>query len=214
MNRVAVIDYGMGNLHSVAKAVEHVGDDLHLSVTADEKIIMAADRIIFPGVGAMRDCMGEIKRLGIDDILRRFVEDKPVLGVCVGMQALLGRSGENNGIDCIGFFEGNVEHFEEGMRDEKGAALKVPHMGWNEVKQARQHPLWQGIADNSRFYFVHSYFVSPKNVDEVVGESNYPETFATALAKPNIFAVQFHPEKSQTAGLQMYKNFLGWDGSL
>lgn len=214
MNRVAVIDYGMGNLHSVAKALEHVGNDLQLSVTADEKIIMAADRIIFPGVGAMRDCMGEISRLGIDDMLRRVVEDKPILGICVGMQALMEHSMENNGIDCIGLFAGNVKRFADDMRDVNGGRLKVPHMGWNEVRLTKSHPMWHGIADNSRFYFVHSYFVTPVNQDEVVGESSFPAPFACALAKQNVFAVQFHPEKSQAAGLQLYKNFLTWNGSL
>jgi len=214
MNRVAVIDYGMGNLHSVAKAVEHVGDDLQLSVTSDEKIIMAADRVIFPGVGAMRDCMGEIIRLGIDDILRRFVETKPVLGVCVGMQALLEHSEENNGVDCIGLFAGNVIKFKEGMTNDSGETLKVPHMGWNKVRHSKSHPLWHDIPDNSRFYFVHSYYVKPGNANDVVGESTYPEYFTAALAKQNIFAVQFHPEKSQTVGLQLYKNFLTWDGGL
>lgn len=212
MNRVAVIDYGMGNLHSVAKAVEHVGDDLQLSVTADEKIIMAADRIIFPGVGAMRDCMAEIKRLGIDDMLRRLVEERPILGICVGMQALLEHSEENNGVDCIGLFRGNVKRFRDDMRV-GGERLKVPHMGWNEVRQTRPHPMWRDIPDNSRFYFVHSYYVTPADPADVVGESAYPDTFAAALARDNVFAVQFHPEKSQTAGLQLYRNFLDWDGS-
>ena len=213
MNRVAVIDYGMGNLHSVAKAIEHVGNNLHLSVTADEKTIMAADRIIFPGVGAMRDCMAEIKRLGLDDMLRRLVEDRPILGICVGMQALMEHSMENNGIDCIGLFPGNVKRFGNDLHDEHGERLKVPHMGWNEVRHTRPHPLWRDIADNSRFYFVHSYYVTPANPDEIYGESSYPQPFACALAKQNVFAVQFHPEKSQTAGLQLYKNFLSWDGS-
>ena len=212
MNRVAVIDYGMGNLHSVAKAVEHVGDDLQLSVTSDEKIIMAADRVIFPGVGAMRDCMGEIIRLGIDDILRRFVETKPVLGVCVGMQALLEHSEENNGVDCIGLFAGNVIKFKEGMTNDSGETLKVPHMGWNKVRHSKSHPLWHDIPDNSRFYFVHSYYVKPGNANDVVGESTYPEYFTAALAKQNIFAVQFHPEKSADAGLQLLRNFCHWMG--
>lgn len=212
MNRVAVIDYGMGNLHSVAKAVEHVGDNLQVSVTADEKTMLNADRIIFPGVGAMRDCMGEIKRLGIDDMLRRLVEDRPVFGICVGMQALMQHSEENGGVDCIGLFEGNVVRFPKDMVGEDGDHLKVPHMGWNEVKQIGTHPMWNNIEDNSRFYFVHSYFVTPTSHDDVVGESAYPETFTAALAKKNVFAVQFHPEKSQTVGLQLYKNFLEWDG--
>jgi glutamine amidotransferase len=214
MNRVAVIDYGMGNLHSVAKAVEHVGDNLHLSVTADEKTIMAADRIIFPGVGAMRDCMAEIRRLGLDEMLRRLVEDRPVLGICVGMQAMLDHSEENNGVDCIGLFGGNVKRFPGNMVDARGHRLKVPHMGWNEVRQTQSHHMWNDIADNSRFYFVHSYYVQPADASQVAGESDYPETFTVALAKPNVFAVQFHPEKSQQAGLQLYKNFLSWDGSI
>ena len=186
MNRVAVIDYGMGNLHSVAKAVEHVGEDLQLSVTSDEKTIMAADRVIFPGVGAMRDCMGEIKRLGLDDMLRRFAEEKPVLGVCVGMQALLEHSAENNGVDCIGLFKGKVKRFADDMV-ENGEHLKVPHMGWNEVNQIKPHPLWNNIADASRFYFVHSYFAVPENLADIVATSAYPESFAVALAKPNVF---------------------------
>ena len=213
MNRVAVIDYGMGNLHSVAKAVEHVGNNLQLSVTADEKTIMAADHIIFPGVGAMRDCMAEIRRLGIGDMLHRLAEDRPILGVCVGMQALLEHSEENGGVDCIGLFKGNVKRFGSDMKDEHGERLKVPHMGWNVVSHTHNHPLWQDIADNSRFYFVHSYYACPSDPADIVGESAYPENFTAALAKQNVFAVQFHPEKSQTAGLQLYKNFLSWDGS-
>jgi len=212
MNRVAVIDYGMGNLHSVAKAVEHVGDNLQLSVTANEKTILAADRVIFPGVGAMRDCMGEIRRLGIDDILRRVAETRPVFGICVGMQALMNHSEENGGIDCIGLFAGDVKRFPADLEDDKGERLKVPHMGWNEVRHTRAHPMWQDIADTARFYFVHSYYVTPANAEDVVGESQYPETFTAALTKENVFAVQFHPEKSQTAGLQLYKNFLTWNG--
>ena len=213
MNRVAVIDYGMGNLHSVAKAIEYVGENLQLSVTADEKVIMAADRIVFPGVGAMRDCMGEIRRLGIDDMLRRLVEDRPILGICVGMQALLDHSEENNGVDCIGLFRGNVKRFPADMTDGNGDRLKVPHMGWNGVRQSQPHIMWKNIPDNSRFYFVHSYYVSPENANEVMGESTYSTPFTAALSRNNVFAVQFHPEKSQTVGLQLYKNFLEWDGN-
>jgi glutamine amidotransferase len=213
MKKVAVIDYGMGNLHSVAKAVEHVGDDLQLSVTADEKTIMAADSIIFPGVGAMRDCMAEIKRLGLDDILHRFAEDRPILGICVGMQAMMEHSDENNGVDCIGLFRGNVQQFRPDMVDARGERLKVPHMGWNEVRQNRAHPMWKGIADNSRVYFVHSFYVSPNSASGVVGASDYPSPCTAALPRPNIFAEQFHPEKSQAAGLQLYKNILQWEGN-
>lgn len=212
-NRVAVIDYGMGNLHSVAKAVEHVaGADLKLDVTAQEDVIMAADRVIFPGVGAIRDCMAEIRRLGLDDLVRRLVEEKPVLAICVGMQALMERSEENNGVDCIGLFRGEVKRFPAGVLDDQGQYFKVPHMGWNTVRQTRPHPMWAGIPDNSRFYFVHSFYVAPAGPGDTVGESAYPGPFAAALAKRNVFAVQFHPEKSQDHGLQLLKNFLSWDG--
>lgn len=211
--RVAVIDYGMGNLHSVAKAVEKVaGAGLKLDVSADEQVIMAADRVIFPGVGAMRDCMAEIRRLGFDELLARIVLEKPVLAICVGMQALMEHSEENNGVDCIGLLPGQVKRFSTGLLDSQGQQLKVPHMGWNTVRQTRAHPMWAGIPDNSRFYFVHSYYVAPSSPDHVVAESAYPEPFAVTLTKQNVFAVQFHPEKSQDHGLQLLKNFMTWDG--
>ncbi len=211
--RIAVIDYGMGNLHSVAKAIEHVAPGVKLDVTADEKLIREAGRIVFPGVGAIRDCMAEIRRLGIDDILRRLVEDRPVLAICVGMQALMESSEENNGVDCIGLFQGRVRRFAPGLKDEHGDALKVPHMGWNNVRQTRPHAMWRDIPDDSRFYFVHSYFVEPASPTEVVGQSFYPQAFTCAMAHRNVFAVQFHPEKSQRHGLQLLKNFTTWDGA-
>jgi imidazole glycerol-phosphate synthase subunit HisH len=214
MNRIAVIDYGMGNLHSVGKALEHVADDsVQISITADEKAIMAADRIVFPGVGAMRDCMAGIKALGVDDMLRRAVEDKPVLAICVGMQALMEFSEENGGVDCIGLFPGRVTRFADPLIDPAtDEVLKVPHMGWNVVSQTKAHPLWLNIEDNSRFYFVHGYYVVPTAVAEVTGVTDYPDTFCSSLAHKNIFAVQFHPEKSQDCGLQLLKNFISWDG--
>ena len=213
MSSIAVIDYGMGNLHSVAKALEHVGSaDLKVHVTADEKTILGADRVLFPGVGAIRDCMAEIRRLRVDHIVREVAASKPVLGICVGMQALMEHSEENNGVDCIGLFKGNVCRFSDGEVDADGAHLKVPHMGWNTVKQVKPHFLWQGIPDESRFYFVHSYFVRPALDAEVMGETNYPRPFAAAMGRENIFAVQFHPEKSQTHGLQLLQNFLNWNG--
>lgn len=211
--RVAVIDYGMGNLHSVAKAVEKVaGAGLKLDVSADEQVIMAADRVIFPGVGAMRDCMAEIRRLGFDELLARIALEKPVLAICVGMQALMEHSEENNGVDCIGLLPGKVKRFATGLLDSQGQQLKVPHMGWNIVRQTRSHPMWTGIPDNSRFYFVHSYYVEPGSPDHVVAKSAYPDPFAVTLATQNVFAVQFHPEKSQDNGLQLLKNFMTWDG--
>ena len=157
MQTVAVIDYGMGNLHSVAKALEHVGAGKVL-VTSDAAVIREADRVVFPGVGAIRDCMAEIKRLGFDELVREVSQDRPFLGICVGMQALLERSEENGGVDCIGLFPGQVRFFGKDL-SEDGERLKVPHMGWNEVAQAVKHPLWHDIPDHARFYFVHSYYI-------------------------------------------------------
>jgi len=218
MNNVAVIDYGMGNLHSVAKALESLGDDVHVDVTSDAGRILAADRIIFPGVGAIRDCMAEIRRLGVDAIVRQaLAANKPVLAICVGMQALMDSSDENGLVECLGILPGSVKRFggESGtLLDGDGQRLKVPHMGWNRVKQVTGHPLWQGIDDNSRFYFVHSYYVAPADQLQVAGVTEYGHEFAAALGKQSLFAVQFHPEKSQHSGLQLLRNFLGWDGRL
>ena len=216
MNRVVVIDYGMGNLHSVGKALEYVDENISLTVSADPQKIRDADRLIFPGVGAMRDCMAEIKRLKIDELLMQARQEKPILGICVGMQAMLSFSEENNGVDCIGLFPGEVKRFQEGQKDGNSDLLKVPHMGWNEVKQTSSHPMWQSILNNSRFYFVHSFYATPdthqKNKANIVGKSSYTVPFCSAIADKNIFAVQFHPEKSQTVGLQLLKNFLSWNG--
>jgi imidazole glycerol-phosphate synthase subunit HisH len=215
---VAVIDYGMGNLHSVAKAFEHVSDDKHeIVVTANPDIINNADRIVFPGVGAIRDCMAEIKRLNIDTLVKKAISEKPVFAVCVGMQALFDRSEENNGVDCIGIFPGVVKYFGSDLKDIQGARLKVPHMGWNTVKQIKNsHPVWKGIHDNSYFYFVHSYRaeITAANEQYVAGTCEYGQTFAAAMSKTNVFATQFHPEKSHNDGLQLYKNFLNWNGAL
>jgi len=221
MNKVAVLDYGMGNLHSVAKAVEHVGRELEKStgvatevtVTADAKIIAGADRVIFPGVGAIRDCMAEIKRLNVGKIVEEAMKTKPVLAICVGMQALMQRSEENGGVECLGFMEGEVRYFGDNHVNDSGHRLKVPHMGWNQVKQTVVHPLWEGIPDNSRFYFVHSYYVHAAGHTKVAGVTNYGVELVATIADDNIFATQFHPEKSQTAGLTLLKNFLQWDGS-
>ena len=220
MNRIAVIDYGMGNLHSVAKALEHVASQLGLDtevlVTSDPHLIASADRVIFPGVGAIRDCMAEINRLDVGKIVRDAVATKPVFAICVGMQALMSRSEENGGIDCLDLIDGEIRFFGEKLTDAQGQKLKVPHMGWNEVEQVQNHPLWQGVPARSRFYFVHSYYLphdenSPSR--GVVGVSHYGDEIAAVLAKPNLFATQFHPEKSQEAGLTLLRNFLNWDGS-
>jgi glutamine amidotransferase len=211
MNKtVAVIDYGMGNLHSVASAVSHVAPDVNVLVTANEADILAADHVIFPGVGAIRDCMAEIRRLQLDSTVKKVIEQgQPLLGVCVGMQALMTHSEENGGVDCLDVFSGEVKLFKgEAVEREH---LKVPHMGWNNVKTVVDHPLWQGIATNTRFYFVHSYYVDLHN-DLVIGECEYGVPFAAMVARKNVAAVQFHPEKSDTAGLRLIRNFLHWDG--
>lgn len=194
MQTVAVIDYGMGNLHSVAKALEHVGAGRVL-VSSDAAVIREADRVVFPGVGAIRDCMAEIRRLGFDALVREVSQDRPFLGICVGMQALLERSEENDGVDCIGLFPGQVRFFGKDLH-EAGEHLKVPHMGWNQVSQAVEHPLWHEIPDQARFYFVHSYYIEAGNPRQVVGHGHYGVDFAAALAEGSRFAVQFHPERA------------------
>lgn len=218
MNRIAVIDYGMGNLHSVAKALEHVGRELEeaveVIVTADANQIAGADRVIFPGVGAIRDCMAEILRLDVDQIVKDAIKSKPVLAICVGMQALMSSSEENGGVDCLGFIDGKVKYFGDDLRDADEARLKVPHMGWNQVSQTAPHPLWKNVPDNSRFYFVHSYYVETAKQNIVTGTANYGKEFVATLADSNIFATQFHPEKSQDVGLTLLRNFLQWDGSV
>jgi glutamine amidotransferase len=210
---VAVIDYGMGNLHSVASALEHVGAERVL-VTHDPALIAEAERVIFPGVGAIRDCMAEIRRLRCDELLHTVLETRhiPVLGICVGMQALVEHSEENGGVDCLGLLPGRVRFFGEGLLDASGGRLKVPHMGWNRVEQTLDHPLWSGIASGTRFYFVHSYYVDAAP-ELVAGRCEYGLRFAAALARENLFAVQFHPEKSAEPGLRLLRNFLGWDGT-
>lgn len=215
MKSVAVIDYGMGNLHSVAHALRSLDPNLQVQVTGDAALIREADRVIFPGVGAMRDCMAEIRRLGLDQLLPALMRDRPVLAICVGMQALMQSSEENGHVDCLGIFAGDVRRFGGGgeLLGADGERLKVPHMGWNCVRQQGAHPLWQGIEENSRFYFVHSYYVAPADDSIVAGTTDYGLRFAAALQRDNLFAVQFHPEKSHRVGLQLLRNFLSWDGS-
>ena len=218
MNKIAVIDYGMGNLHSVAKALEHVGRELdeqvEVVVTADANVIAGADRVIFPGVGAIRDCMAEILRLDVGQIVKDAIQTKPVLAICVGMQALMNTSEENGGVNCLGFLDGEVRYFGDDLRDGDGLRLKVPHMGWNQVSQTIDHPLWKDVPDNSRFYFVHSYYVRTQRQGMVTGVSRYGNDFVATLADNNIFAVQCHPEKSQTVGLTLLRNFLLWNGKV
>jgi glutamine amidotransferase len=210
MSSVAVIDYGMGNLHSIAKALQHADPSSQVTVTADPDALRRAGRIVFPGVGAMRDCMAALHSLGLPQVLRELAHTKPFLGICLGMQALLETSEENEGVACLGFLPGRVARFAESLADADGIPLKIPHMGWNRVHQAGAHPLWQGIAQDSRFYFVHSYYAQPADPAHIAASSDYPAPFAAALATGNLFAVQFHPEKSQAAGLQLLANFLAW----
>ena len=215
MKTIAVIDYGMGNLHSVSKALEHVASDQQVVVTSDPEVIRNAEHVVLPGVGAIRDCMAEIRRLGVDKVVQENIASgKPFLGICVGYQALMQDSEENGGVDCLGQFDGHVRFFGEPLVDDAGEKLKVPHMGWNKVKQTQNHPLWQGIEDDARFYFVHSYYVEAGQNDQVIGETVYGKTCHVALAHDNVVAVQFHPEKSHHAGLQLLKNFAEWDGRL
>lgn len=209
--RIAVVDYGMGNLHSVSKALEHAAPGTEVLVTDDAAKIEAADKVVFPGVGAIRDCIGELDRRGLSEVVREAAATRPLLAICIGMQALMEFSEENDGTGCLAVVPGKVRFFGTGLRDEGGAALKVPHMGWNQVHQI-EHPLWHAIAQDSRFYFVHSYYVEPADAAVVAGRCSYGVEFAAAVARKSIFAVQFHPEKSHTAGLRLLANFAAWDG--
>ncbi|MCX4188330.1 imidazole glycerol phosphate synthase subunit HisH [Methylophaga sp. OBS4] len=211
MRRVAVIDYGMGNLRSVSKALETVSNQVTVEVTSDPEIILSASHVVFPGVGAIRDCMAELKRLQLDQVVIEAAASKPFLGVCLGMQALLSHSEENKGINALGIIPGEVRLFDI-PHNTTGENLKVPHMGWNQVHQTCNHPLWGDIEQDSRFYFVHSYYVSPADPSVIAATSAYPDDFAAAIYKDNVFAAQFHPEKSQRAGLQLLENFVNWDG--
>ena len=208
---VAVIDYGMGNLRSVTKALEHV-TDAPVLLSSDADAIDAAERVVFPGQGAARDCMKAIDDNGLREVILRAAAEKPFLGICMGMQVLVEHSEENEGTDCLGFFPGRVRYFGDDLRDAGGQRLKVPHMGWNQVRQTREHPLWRGIADGSRFYFVHSYYLETESPDIEVGHCEYGFGFTCAIARDNVFALQCHPEKSADAGLRLLRNFVNWDG--
>ncbi len=230
---IAVVDYGMGNLRSVHQAVHKVAPDAEIVVTGDAGVIADAGRVIFPGQGAAPDCMREIRSRGLESVIADVVsEGKPFLGICMGLQVLFEHSEEGN-TPCLGVLAGPVKRFASGMQDAQGNKLKVPHMGWNQVRKIQNppevavapspsgrglgrgdtpgHPLWAGIAQDARFYFVHSYYVQPQDAAIIQATSDYPQPFVCAVARDNLFAVQFHPEKSAAAGLQLLQNFTNWN---
>ena len=210
---VAVVDYGMGNLRSVSQAVLHVARDsgVDVIVTSNPDQVYAAERIVLPGQGAMPDCMRELRESGLQDAVLHAAAHKPMMGVCVGMQMLLSRS-EEGPTEGLGLIEGDVKRFAlEGRLQDDGSRFKVPQMGWNQVFQAQPHPIWAGVPDASYFYFVHSFYAAPSEARHSVGETDYGARFTCALARDNIFATQFHPEKSAEHGLALYRNFLHWN---
>ncbi|MDM5181379.1 imidazole glycerol phosphate synthase subunit HisH [Massilia sp. DJPM01] len=211
MNKIVVVDYGMGNLRSVAQALRAVAPEAEVLISGDVAAIDSADRIVLPGQGAMRDCMASLRQSGVEQALLRAAKTRPVMGVCVGEQMLFDASEEAD-TPGLGLLPGKVVRFQlDGRLQPDGSRFKVPQMGWNRVKQVRQHPLWQGILDDSYFYFVHSYYVQPDDASLTAGETDYGAPFCCAVARDNIFATQFHPEKSAGAGLQLYKNFVHWN---
>ena len=206
---VAVVDYGMGNLRSVEQALRKVAPDAEIAVSDDAGVIAHAQRVIFPGQGAMPDCMRELESRGLRDAVLEAARDKPFLGICIGLQMLFEHSTEGD-VAGLGVLRGEVVRFANNLCDAQGNRLKVPHMGWNRVHHGN-HALWDGIAQDDRFYFVHSYYVQPQDAPLVQGTSDYPQPFTCAVARDNLFAVQFHPEKSQTAGLKLLQNFMQWN---
>ena len=209
---IAVIDYGMGNLRSVAKALAHVAPDRRIVVTGDPAVIGDAERVVLPGQAAMPDCIRCLDESGLRAVVLAVARDRPFLGVCLGLQMLFDRS-EEGPTSGLGLMPGRVVRFrEDAMTLAGGERLKVPHMGWNRVRQVRRHPLWHGIADDERFYFAHSYHPVPVDPSVVAGTTDYPAAFTCAVAQANIFATQFHPEKSHRAGLQLLANFVAWNG--
>ena len=207
--KIAVVDYGMGNLRSVSKALERVAPQAEVLVTSDSGAIRAAERVVVPGQGAMPDCMRQLEASGAREAVIEATRSKPFLGICIGMQMLFER-GEEGDTPGLGLLAGGVPRFPDAKTHAKMAGLKIPHMGWNEVSQARPHPLWEGVADGSRFYFVHSYYPQPAAGAMTAATCVYGVTFTCAVARDNIFAVQFHPEKSQLSGLRLLSNFVQW----
>ena len=214
---IAIVDYGMGNLRSVYQAFHHVAPDANVLIAHTPEEILSAERVVLPGQGAMPDCMKHLEESGLLEALLDAAKNKPLLGVCVGEQMLFDQSAEVRAnpssawTPCLGLIPGEVRRFElAGKLQPDGSAYKVPHMGWNQVRQDRQHPLWNGIPDLTSFYFVHSYFVVPQRKEDAAGSTEYGTWFTSAVARDNIFATQFHPEKSAEYGLKLYKNFVSW----
>ncbi len=212
MTRIAVVDYGMGNLYSVAKAVERMA--ARVRVTSSPREIAASDKVIFPGQGAARDCMTALRQLDLQAAIIEAARQKPFLGICMGMQALMQQSEEGGGTECLALYRGSVEYFGRHLSTATAAdPLKVPHMGWNCIEQRQDHPLWKDIPQSSWFYFAHGYFVKCEDRALVAGTTDYGLVFTSALARDNVFALQCHPEKSAAAGLQLLENFVHWDGT-
>ena len=210
MKKIVVVD-GMGNLRSVAQALRAVAPEANVIVSSNPADIDSADRVVLPGQGAMRDCMSTLRESGLEDALRRAAATRPLMGVCVGEQMLFESSDEGDE-PGLGLMPGKVVRFElAGKLQADGSRFKVPQMGWNRVKQMRPHAMWEGVADNAYFYFVHSYYVQPADASLIAGETDFGGPFCCAVARDNIFATQFHPEKSAAAGLQLYKNFVHWN---
>jgi len=208
MTDVAIVDYGMGNLRSVYQAVRKVAPDAVVRVTDSPEMVAAAGRVVFPGQGAMRDCMREMEARGLRQSVLDAARNKPFLGICIGLQMLFEHSTEGD-VPGLGLLPGEVVRFAHNLKDAQGNKLKVPHMGWNRVHH-REHPLWSGIEQDARFYFVHSYYVQPRDAEIIQATSDYPQPFVCAVARDNLFAVQFHPEKSAAAGLKLLQNFINW----
>ena len=204
MQTIAIVDYGMGNVRSVQKALEYVAPNQHCILTNNPQIIRDSDRVVFPGQGAMGACMSALQSNTLIEEIKFSATSKPFLGICLGLQLLFDYSEENNGTNGLSIVSGKVLKF-------RNSDLKIPHMGWNRVNQVLNHPLWHKIENNSRFYSVHSYYVDEEDSNCVVGTSEYGQTFTSAIAFDKLFAVQFHPEKSQSDGLQLLRNFTTWN---
>jgi|TARA_Y100000590_G_scaffold440946_1_gene566977 glutamine amidotransferase len=214
MSKIVVLDYGSSNLRSVAKALETVATkNQDIAITDNPKTVLNADKVVFPGQGAIGHCMKNLQEKKLDDVIKQCIKNKPFLGICLGLQSLMEHSDEDGGTKGLGVMSGNVIRFPNNAKDEKNNVYKIPAMGWNQVYQTKKHPLWNGIDEGSRFYFVHSYYVKMNDDSDIAGSTDYICRYTSAASRNNVFATQFHPEKSQQAGLTLLKNFLDWDGS-